>query len=226
MIPLHFLKSELSPSEWQHEFHIEHAKELQNVGGFTLVYGDLSPSNGQVASEGLHIMSNRGKGGKILDRKTEKRTFAVSNSLYTEPWPKVKLAEHMLHEAINTAGTSTTASDSNSSLDRLIECGIKVLSHNTYDIPTSQVDVGKVRETIFVPPLESAPLANANQINMGKFYGTRTQTIIVADKNGRIHYIERDIHNSDLIKNTDEISQKHLSFQIDCPSVITHAALF
>lgn len=220
MIPLHFLKSELPPSEWQHAFRRDFVEELQNVGGFTLVYGDLSSVQGRVANEGLHIMSNRGEDGKVLAQESGECTFGVSNSLYTQPWPKVQLAEQMLHKVINTDESFKL------SLDLLVECGFGILSHNTFGNTTSQDGAGKLRETIFVPPLESAPQANANQTCiLSGFYGTRTQTVIVADESGNFRYIERDTHKLDTVEGRDEVASKHFSFRIGSGSVVAHPVI-
>ena len=49
---------------------------------------------------------------------------------------------------------------------------------------------------------------------VGKYYGTRTQTIILLDKYGNLNYYEKNIHNSDDIDLKDVDITSHYKFNI------------
>mmetsp|Transcript_4311 Transcript_4311/g.4731 ORF Transcript_4311/g.4731 Transcript_4311/m.4731 type:complete len:124 (-) Transcript_4311:57-428(-) len=120
----------------------------------------------------------------------------------------------MLKEAIEKSVNS------NYTHDQLIESFFEILSYDTYDKNianngTPQEAIRELRNSIYIPPIE---LKTVNQFpdssTVGKFYGTRTQTVIVLDRKGNMHYYERDIHNSDSIDKDVKAKTNHFQFNI------------
>jgi len=196
---------------------------LSRIGGFSILYGQLKINNYTGNIEPLNILSNRGDVGKVFETNGEtlisddietQKTFGLSNSLYNDPWRKVKLGQKMLKEAIEKSVNS------NYTHDQLIESFFEILSYDTYDKNianngTPQEAIRELRNSIYIPPIE---LKTVNQFpdssTVGKFYGTRTQTVIVLDRKGNMHYYERDIHNSDSIDKDVKAKTNHFQFNI------------
>ncbi|EMG48623.1 hypothetical protein G210_0771 [Candida maltosa Xu316] len=214
ILPLDYLCGQESDEEWKNNLASAFRQgratiDLKRIGGFSLMYGKLSinPSTGKIHH--LNILSNRGDQGKVFktdmlenglegdsDDIPHKTTFGLSNSLYNKPWDKVKLGEALLSELIDKSLAE------NYSQDKLVDECFKVLSHNTYpqDIADG-TDFDKkfdmLKYSIFIPPLVRHNYTMTDCISVGKYYGTRTQTIILLDKHGNLNYYERNIHNSD-----------------------------
>ncbi|ABN65260.2 predicted protein [Scheffersomyces stipitis CBS 6054] len=250
ILPLDYLCTNKSADKWHRTLesslsHVTRGKvELSQIGGFSLVYGQLSidPKTGKLNH--LNILSNRGDHGKIhasaKDNSNEEReekeeadeeeedddeeddlhgdisnktTFGLSNSLYYEPWKKVKLGEELLHELVEKS------KEMKLSQEALVSECFKLLSHNTYDKEVAkQKDFSKkiteLRNSIYIPPLETYISPSARLLTAGKYYGTRTQTILLLDRFGYLNYYEKNIHNSDDVDD-DNIVFNHYRFNID-----------
>ena len=196
---------------------------LSRIGGFSILYGQLNINENTGNIEPLNILSNRGDFGKIFETNGEtsisddigtQKTFGLSNSLYNDPWRKVELGQKMLKETIQTSVKN------NYTHDQLIESCFELLSYDTYNRNvakngTPQEAILELRNSIYIPPIE---LGTVNQIpnssTVGRFYGTRTQTIIILDKKGNMHYYERDIHSSDSIDKDVKAKTNHFQFNI------------
>lgn len=217
---MHFLKSPVGDDEWYKELKQSYDdNQLQKIGGFTLFYGTLKLDPETKKIPPLNVLSNRSKTSKVLlsddtgektpDGKiTHKSTFGLSNSLFNEPWPKVIQGEILLEQAIEKS------INQKASKEVLAKRCFDVLSNNTFDEDIALnglVDhkLEELRNSIFIPPV-----ALGSKILKGKYYGTRTQTIIFLDKNGMLDYYERDLHDSDDIKNS-KVLEQHFSFQIN-----------
>lgn len=196
---------------------------LSRIGGFSILYGQLKVNHKKGNIEPLNILSNRGDFGKVFSQKGDssindeigsQKTFGLSNSLYNDPWKKVNLGEKLLKDTIKKAV------DNDFNQDQLIESCFEILSHDTYDKNiaingSSKEAVLELRNSIYIPPIE---LKTVNQFpgssTVGKYYGTRTQTIILLDKGGNVHYYERDIHNSDTFEKDLEIKTNYFLFNV------------
>ncbi len=278
-----FLNSDINASNWEHFLLKKFGREgLENVGGFSFVYSDISQIFDSISTDihtrteklNLRVISNRGPSDVKLNTPNE--YFGLSNSLVSEPWPKVHMGEKLLRETVETS-----LNESWNELE-LIDELFQVLSKDS--LPTrypvnSNEFFGNLQHSIFIPsvqsptdivginspyvqsPLQRSPLLNSvsknengisldgiadlnlenslpnsnvehresddekgsssfsshlsvnnnNSIDrnprisniIGKYYGTRTQTIIMVKKNGELKYIEKTLHDVDHKKQTD-----------------------
>lgn len=125
--------SGLSTNEWLHELLSN--GELKDVGRFSLFCGVLRPKlpaqNGVL--EELVIISNRTPAGEGVAETeahwvagTKGETHGLSNSLFDNPWPKVKLGRQLLSRAVEIAAKEGVSEDV--LVDRLLG----VLSHDVF----------------------------------------------------------------------------------------------
>lgn len=197
---------------------------LLKIGGFLLLYGQLSLTDAKIGP--LNILSNRGDKGKVhvpagsatvLSEDTENQTtFGLSNSLYYNPWPKVIMGQRALLAAIKSAVAQ------NSPFEELVDACFGVLSQDTFDraVATDKLlsfneKTLELRNSVFVPPLElgiDTPIAGNRTI--GRYYGTRTQTVILLHKLGELHYFEKNLHNSDDLAD-GSTEARHFHFTIN-----------
>ncbi|KAI5963595.1 uncharacterized protein KGF55_002475 [Candida pseudojiufengensis] len=216
VLPLSYLKSDLSDEEWRDKLmsNMESDQgeiDITKIGGFSLLYGtlNLNPKTNKV--EHLNILSNRGHHGKIFEDNrsmnvsesefddereiAEKTTFGLSNSLYNEPWKKVKMGEKLLISLIKKSV------ENNYDESKLVEGCFDILKTDTfnrsiYEGKDFDAKIMELRNSIFIPPIErNGP--ESNVLSIGRYYGTRTQTIILLNKNGELSYYERNMHSSD-----------------------------
>lgn len=196
-----FLKSDLAPQQWVQQ--TKEAYDLSCTGGFTMVCGSLAGETPEVALLSNHESRLPEEGG----------TWAISNSLIQEPWPKAIKGKKLLDKLMDNA--------SEYSEDGIVEEGFKILSVDTYPrdvengsngVPDGSERAGRagqnmhlldyVRETILVPRLDV-------NCEMGHGYGTRTQTVVLVRNDGSVRYIEWDIQSREkheyefLIQGTD-----------------------
>ncbi|KAK9315136.1 NRDE protein-domain-containing protein [Lipomyces starkeyi] len=185
-------------------------------------------------------------------------TYGISNSLYTDPWPKVHKGCDLLASAITN---DILAQASEVDTDSFIESLFKILLLD--DMPSkilSSPDPNEIfdslRHTIFVPvfqatndllrdtesvsnpdsentcvtskstltdvdgrPIKSAfsePPTKPYTFIKGKYYGTRTQTVVLVSNEGHVQYIERTLHERDDIEHKMETSKtRKFTFDIE-----------
>lgn len=214
LLPLEYLTSKLLDSEWVSTLEDRLSQNsvggkpvtLENVGGFSLVYGKLEvdPETGRIKP--LNIMSNRGDSGRLHSTIVDgddlhkeiaaQETFGLSNSLYYVPWKKVELGTSLVSSMV------ASSIQHHYSLDEIVESCFEILSTDTYDSEirkkgTFPEELEELRNSIFIPPLESHYDLLKMPPTIGKYYGTRTQTVIVLHKSGSLHYYEKDLHTDD-----------------------------
>lgn len=231
ILPLEYLVSDLLDDEWYDGLEERMNKKsgvtgkptkLSEIGGFTLLYGKLELDNNSRLKP-LNLMSNRGDRGKVHTREVSldclhdqihrQETFALSNSLYYMPWLKVELGRKKLDSLVQRAAAEDY------SREELIESCFEILSSDTYDAEvrkkgTFDQKMTELQNSIFIPPLATPyelKLAETGYA-VGKYYGTRTQTVIALSKNGILHYYERDLYTGD----TDKMQprEQHLQFTL------------
>ncbi|EGV62641.1 hypothetical protein PSN45_000436 [Yamadazyma tenuis] len=211
IIPVDYLSSDLSDEEWYDNLEKSLALRivgkkvdsipLRRVGGFSLLYGQLKLNDSGKINK-LNIISNRGDKGTVFDFDSppdhfhsNDTTIGLSNSLFYEPWNKVHLGRRALHEVINKS------TEQHYTQQQLVEELFKVLSTNSYDQSFANKSMKDkllgLRDTICVPPLETQFTDKELNDTIGKYYGTRTQTIILLDKHGVLHYYEKVLYSSD-----------------------------
>ncbi|KAI3403800.2 hypothetical protein KGF56_003435 [Candida oxycetoniae] len=231
VLPLNFLCSNDSDEEWKKRLMSKMQSgtsdvDFKKIGGFTLLYGSLKIDPKTNRIDHLNILSNRGHYGKVFeshssseedehcshydddDEIASKSTFGLSNSLYNEPWKKVYLGEDLVKRMI-----SRSIEQGNWTENRLVEECFSILSQNTYKQSIADQDdydlkLLELRNSIFVPPIDLGG-ENSTCVSIGKYYGTRTQTVILLDKCGYLHYYEKNLHSSDIE-------------QLDKPQIVSH----
>lgn len=225
VLPLEYLKSDLLDREWFTTLErrlTENAGQnvtLNHIGGFSLVYGKLELDKTTGSIKPLNVMSNRGDHGKLHTPKAEtgdlhqeiasQTTFGLSNSLYYAPWKKVELGTAKL------AAMVETAIECEYLLDDIVEACFEILCTDTYDAEvrkkgTFPEELTELQNSIFIPPLETYYDLRTAPPTVGRFYGTRTQTVIAFHKSGTLHYFERDLHPDD--SETVKIQAQHFKF--------------
>lgn len=229
-IPVSFLHSELPPMKWAERARKE-MNNFEDVGGFSFFFGQLRPRNNELSP--MYIFSNRcdevmsvfnttGAPPDVetksfrCDERQYSDTLGLSNSPFTEPWPKVRNGKRYLGELANEA------MDCNWSQERLVSELFKLLSKVTPPSNEYWKDMGfneafeQMPNTIFVPPVEK-PLSEYMTALTGipslegHYYGTRTQTVVLVDTSGHLTYIERNLHTGSNLSETPTTQ----SFQFD-----------
>lgn len=225
ILPIDFLMSRKNEDQWL--ANIEEslaqrapqlgAKEvsLRRIGGFSLLFGHLKLTSSRQIQP-LHILSNRGDRGMVhsygsdvaaselrfagREAISSQTTFGLSNSLFYNPWKKVELGRELLLEAIKQSVAE------GSTADYFVEQCFGVLSNDTYNREvmngsgvTSAEKFQELQNSIFIPPIEIGEADDPKRSlkTIGKYYGTRTQTVILLLRDGQMEYYERNLHNSD-----------------------------
>lgn len=224
ILPIDYLTTDYDDDEWYDHLEESLAKRIGNnnknqykrvplsqIGGFSLLYGQLRVGKDNKIQK-LNIISNRGDKHSVYNLQMEENslgdtgdlpntTIGLSNSLYHEPWDKVKLGRQLLSESIKKANNLHYTQN------ELVEELFKVLSVDTFDKSlidkSMQEKLMGLRSTIFVPPLETQFSEEDMNSSIGKYYGTRTQTIILLDKHNQLHYYEKDINYIDQIAKSE-----------------------
>lgn len=221
ILPLEYLQSNLLDQQWFDTLETKlsestangHPISLSSIGGFSLVYGKLEIDSATGKIKPLNIMSNRGDHGKLHSHSVDsddlhqeiaaQETFGLSNSLYYAPWKKVQLGTSLLDNMV------VDSTDKRFTLEETVESCFDILSTDTYDPEirekgTFTNELEELQNSIFIPPLKSHFDVLKTPSTVGKYYGTRTQTVIVFDKAGTLHYYERDLH----LEDTDKVNCK------------------
>jgi len=227
----------LSKSPGEKESDDEFARRLvedvgiNDVGGFSLVFGHLQPaSDGSL--QGLSIISNRTTDPSDLARIAEKpgEVYGLSNSHFGDlTWPKIVYGEQLLRQAINA---SVTRKDSQ---QRFIESLFDVLHVDTFPkLPKGEdftVYARQMRNSIFIPRVggrgveneSSDGLRSANdadsthhadvEVGAGSGgYGTQKQTVVLVDRYGMVTFIEKTLYDQEAQATQ---SEKIYEFQIE-----------
>ncbi|KAL4885734.1 NRDE protein-domain-containing protein [Aspergillus karnatakaensis] len=213
-------------------------KDLGSVGGFNLLFGDLSESQ----DDGLVIISNRAtdseccSGDSVVVRKIEDgtvgngQTVAVSNMTLAEEfdegekWKKISLGEELMAKAVQE---SLQASENENALvERLFD----VLATDTLPrLPadaSAEAYLGLFEESIFVPAVgkkvhhENHDQAdwNATLLDpsyMEGLYGTQTQTVILIGYDGRVRFIARTLYDEEGRPLEKEKSDRSFEFMVE-----------
>ncbi|ODV63023.1 uncharacterized protein ASCRUDRAFT_27974, partial [Ascoidea rubescens DSM 1968] len=222
LIPMQFLKSPKKSKDWELELYdLYQNKEnfVQKIGGFSLLFGELSYNKTANSINPLKIISNRGDEEKkqknvkfnqndnpipinfssensentLKQQYSNKKFIGLSNSLFNHPWPKVQIGENLLNNLI------TNSINENWQEQKIIQKLFELLSFNSFQIDKEfpSENFNNLKNSIFIPPFEVKDNKIPNII--GKYYGTRTQTIILLDKQGNLKYIERSLHTKDTL---------------------------
>lgn len=212
VLPIEYLNSEsVSDEEWLES--LIKTERLGLIGGFSLIYGKLQLDPESRKLSHLNIMSNRGDRGKIHAQKaldddlhrniSRKHTFSVSNSLYYHPWQKSIIGIDQL------SGLVEESVKKQFPITELKNRCFDILSLNTYS--SEVLEKGSAREkleelqkSIFIPAIHM--VTDASEERALTEYGTRTQTVIILDKSGKLSYYEKDMHS--------DIGEQHYTLQL------------
>ncbi|KAI7891233.1 NRDE protein-domain-containing protein [Mucor mucedo] len=148
-------------------------------GGFNLVYFDLSKSPTDMA-----YCTNR-EDQQVRELKPGV-IYGLSNSILTNPWPKVKKGEALLADILKKNPESDE--------DTMVELLFDLLRtsepmNDTTDITQVFSDLS---ERICIPKFDfPADLAEPT-------YATKTSTVVLVDHENRVTFVERDWHDENL----------------------------
>ena len=183
---------------------------VQDVGGFSLIFGQLGKETRSGQRSPLGVISNRTPNADSVewvagvDSETQAWTCALSNSLYGDKeWPKVGQAQSLLDQGIRE---SVQANESEHVLiDRFFALlSTSRLPQRKPDEPWS-VYTRKMRESIFIPAFGA---------RVEESYGTQKQTVILVDHEGKVTFIERTLFDSDARPVDASERDRRFEFQI------------
>lgn len=164
---------------------------LDDVGGFTLLCGHLRKSDGG-GIEPLALISNRTTGAGALTWIAGRagEVHGLSNSAYSNPWPKVGMGEELLREEI----TQSASLDEEEEV--LIRRLFGILSSDTLPEDGQGDDLEtrmqQLRHSIFIPPLFT------QDDKQGPVYATQKQTILLLRKDGDVTFVERTLFDGEV----------------------------
>lgn len=204
---------------------------INDVGGFSLVFGRLHSSSADGSSSGgLSIISNRTTDPSNLVRVATKpgEVQGLSNSHFGDlSWPKIVHGEQLLRQSISSSAARQDPED------RLIASLFDVLSVNTFpQVPKGEdfnVYARQMRNSIFIPHVGGEGVENETsnglrsasencdsehaRVEVGKpGYGTQKQTVVLVSREGRVKFIERTLYDE---RARAAESQREFEYQIE-----------
>ncbi|EWC44187.1 hypothetical protein DRE_06932 [Drechslerella stenobrocha 248] len=138
---------------------------------------------------------------------TQADTYGLSNSAFTEPWPKVTNGIQLLDTLAESVrqGVSTEQD--------IISQAFNILTHDTLssiaEEMTPESKVGLLKTSIFIPAFDTGKQLQLNNQNCStvtqpapmpahvsgtdakRLYGTQKQTVILVHESGQVRFLER-----------------------------------
>lgn len=231
LIPNAWLKSDPKANESSEQFAKRMIEEdgVKGVGGFSLLYGLIQDVvKGQ--NKGLGIISNRTPDvdGVIYLASKPGETHALSNAAYGDrTWPKVVNGEAWTKAAI------AKSVELNETRDQLVDRLLDVLSIDTMPKQKENEEwdmyLNQLRHSIFVPSIGRDDLEElkmpAHEIGdvvkqraahaTDGVYGTQKNIVILADKKGKVFYLERTLFDRDAKPIEKGKGDRSFEFQIE-----------
>ncbi|KAI9797257.1 MAG: hypothetical protein M1833_005553 [Piccolia ochrophora] len=189
---------------------------VRGVGGFSLLCGQLKRTEGGGVGP-FAIVSNRTPDPEAIPwiGGSRDEVHGLSNTLYGDPWPKVKLGEELLRNAV------VESVRENENKDLLLERLFSILTVDSMPKMREgsvQTYTSHMSKSIFIPAVGggSANTSSAEQLaasqvegqahvvdgtttdgkdSMSPLYGTQKQTVILMDKQGAVTFIERTLYD-------------------------------
>jgi uncharacterized protein with NRDE domain len=236
LIPNAWLKSDPAEKESTTEFARRMIEEdgVKGVGGFSLCYGFMQDVVKAVVQEeggsGLAIVSNRTPDvqGVIHLMGKQGETTALSNAAYGDrSWPKVVNGEKWTQDAIRDSLAA------NETREQLVERLLGVLSTDTMPRQKENEEwdmyLNQLRHSIFVPAIgrghleeHKMPAHEVGDVVKQKAsdatsgcYGTQKQIVVLVDKTGTMHYLERTLFDGDAKPIAKGEGDREFEFQIE-----------
>ena len=189
IVPLQFLQQEDNApfdnwDSWE-KFNGQHGN-LRRTGPFTLFYGDAKSDEYNVIDYLKHSTNPFEKMERMV---ISNDIFHCAVGEHTSRWNKTEYGYVLLDAlAKNTTGIAK---------EELLQKCFELLSNHTFN---EGEDVDSVTtSSIYVPPLRITKGADAigTSLPIGDYYGTRSQIVILVDKDNRVTYEEHVIYESD-----------------------------
>lgn len=211
LIPNAWLKAPLKETTEEFAKRMVEVDGVKGVGGFSLCYG-MAQDVRKEGKKGLGIVSNRTPDAEGLIRvaSTANETHALSNAAYGDrSWPKVVNGEEWTKKAVKESV------EKNETREQLVERLLGVLSVDTMPRQRENEDwdmyLNQLRHSIFIPSIGRDHLDEhkmpAHEVGdvvkhraadaLSGCYGTQKQIVILVDKEGKMHYVERTLYDND-----------------------------
>ncbi|KAF4553663.1 putative transport and Golgi organization protein [Elsinoe fawcettii] len=203
---------------------------VDDVGGFSLLFGSLRRPGPDDKREGLAIISNRTPdvNGVTWVAQEPNEVHGLSNSYFGDStWPKVTNGEKYIKEAIEEHSKK-----SNGTADELRDKLFDILSIDT--LPKRQEGqswesyILQLRNSIFIPRIggqvqnlasdevhaaQSTQKVEKATASHSGVYATQVQTVILVDHSGNVFFTERTLYDHKTAER--KVSIKTFSFQIE-----------
>ncbi|RVD85220.1 uncharacterized protein DFL_003547 [Arthrobotrys flagrans] len=186
--------------------------DIDQVGGFSMLCGQFSRDHqNRVQIDSFGVISNRAEGqihGKkhdIID-PTEPGTYGLSNSAFTNPWPKVLNGKRLLDELVEDIQNDRLT-------DREIsQKGIEILTSDSVSEDEAWKDRNNrlelLKQSVFIPMFETRNLIGSSETRtttgqdqdqalsgLYNLYGTQKQTVIIVHESGAVRYTEKTLYD-------------------------------
>ncbi|KAF3934386.1 hypothetical protein ABW20_dc0103885 [Dactylellina cionopaga] len=184
--------------------------EIGKVGGFSMLCGQFTrASDKKVKIESFGVVSNGGskahtKKLDLLDSSV-RRTYGLSNTTFTEPWPKVLGGEQLLHQLVEEIQRNGLNDQ------EISKKALEILSNDTlssekgWEQLRNKVDL--LKNSIFIPLFNTARQVELGNVQPEKLtaqtstpaphlhshYGTQKQSVIIVHDSGKVRYVERTL---------------------------------
>lgn len=205
---------------------------IDDVGGFSLLFGVLRAPDADGRMPGLSVLSNRSASAADLKRIATSvgETHGLSNSHFGDAtWPKVVEGENLLEQAIKANVSSIGGQPRAEFIDSLFD--ILSMDKLRQREPGEDWDVyvRQMRNSILIPPVKGTTPAstledsqatehlkagvngtstpeqgNVVDAGAGAGYGTQKQTALLVDRTGHVVFVERTLYDENGRRLQDE----------------------
>ncbi|KAF2225550.1 NRDE protein-domain-containing protein [Elsinoe ampelina] len=222
-----------------HEATIDSARRIveedgvNDVGGFSLLFGKLRRPDSNGRREGLAIISNRTPdvNGVTWIAREPNEIHGLSNSYFGDAtWPKVTNGERLLAEAVQEHSNRA-----NSTEDELRDRLFDILSVDTLPKRKSgeswDAYILQLRNSIFIPRIggevesltsDQVRAAQSTEKIAGdpppqdtNTYATQVQTVILVDHDGNVTFTEKTLYRHTTASSESQADIKTFRFQIE-----------
>jgi len=230
-----FLTSSQDVDDWTREFKLNHipgdGSPLDQVGGFSLVYGQLKRSNSGLYVDKIAVASNRSQSPLREDSddtrpvdNNDEVTQGLSNSFFAQPWPKVVTGRDLLNRVVQNV------KDGSLKEDEIINSCFDILNQSDLNLeiqpPISFDEADWMQRSIFIPSFDThvsasapaSPLDAATEDSVRNTqkapYGTLKQTIILIRASGSVRYVEQTLFDSETSTYSKDVRWDDIEFEL------------